>query len=205
MEFEFPAEAERFREELRAFMDEELPDWWMGLFHDDDRIYPFTKEFCMKLAERDWLTSLPGEHYLVQLRAASTQAEASSYIEEQLEGAGASKFGSVFIYMLVAAIGAGAEFRKVVDAPALVAIGGLWMAFHAGILLFARRLLKAPIFFAAVGSKANVGGAASAPIVASAFHPALAPVGVLLAIGGYVLGTYAALGCMVLLKLVAGA
>jgi len=60
--------------------------------------------------------------------------------------------------------------------------------------------LKAPIFFAAVGSQANVGGAASAPIVASAFHPALAPVGVLLGIGGYVLGTYAGLVCAFLLE-----
>ena len=63
MEFEFPAEAEQFRQELRAFMDAELPDWWKGLFHDDDRIYPFTREFCMKLAERDWLTmSWPVSH-----------------------------------------------------------------------------------------------------------------------------------------------
>lgn len=56
MEFEFPAQAEAFREELRAFMDKEIPDWWQGLFKDDDRVYPFTREFCMKLAERDWLT-----------------------------------------------------------------------------------------------------------------------------------------------------
>jgi uncharacterized membrane protein len=57
----------------------------------------------------------------------------------------------------------------------------------------------------AVGSQANIGGAASAPIVASAFHPSLAPVGVLLAVAGYVLGTYAGLLCMWLLKAVAGA
>ena len=56
MEFEYPAEVEQFRAELRAFLDAELPEWWKGLFHDDDRIYPFTREFCMKLAERDWLT-----------------------------------------------------------------------------------------------------------------------------------------------------
>ena len=78
------------------------------------------------------------------------------------------------------------------------------MAIHAATLLFLRWKLKAPIFFAAVGSKANIGGAASAPIVASAFHPALAPVGVLLAIGGYVLGTYAALMCKVMLQAIAG-
>jgi uncharacterized membrane protein len=111
-----------------------------------------------------------------------------------LEGAGASRVGSVFLYLLVTTIGAGADFGAVLDPDnlGLVAVGAVWMLIHAVILLLLRHKLKAPIFFAAVGSKANIGGAASAPIVASAFHPALAPVGVLLAIGGYVLGTYAA-------------
>lgn len=120
----------------------------------------------------------------------------------RLDGVGASQVGSVFLYLLVASIGAHAEFRKVLDAPALVAVGAVWMVFHAATILAMRRWLRAPIFFAAVGSQANVGGAASAPIVASAFHPALAPVGVLLAVGGYVLGTYAGLLCAVLLELV---
>jgi uncharacterized membrane protein len=111
----------------------------------------------------------------------------------QLEGAGASRIGSVLVYLLVAVIGAGAEFARVVEAPALVAVAALWLSFHALLLLVVRRLLRAPIFFLAVGSQANVGGAASAPVVAAAFHPALAPVGILLAVAGYVLGTYAAL------------
>ncbi|HYI02075.1 DUF819 domain-containing protein [Hyalangium sp.] len=111
----------------------------------------------------------------------------------KLEGAGASRVGSVFLYLLVATIGAQAEFRRLLDAPALVAVGMLWMAFHAAVILGVRRLLRAPIFFAAVGSQANVGGTASASVVAAAFHPALAPVGVLLAVLGYVLGTYGGL------------
>ena len=74
-----------------------------------------------------------------------------------------------------------------------MAVAALWLSFHAVLLLVVRRLLRAPIFFLAVGSQANVGGAASAPVVAAAFHPALAPVGILLAVAGYVLGTYAAL------------
>jgi len=123
----------------------------------------------------------------------------------RLEGAGASRVGSAFLYLLVATIGAKAEFHRVFD-PAnlgIVVIGALWMAFHAAFLLLLRRWLKLPIFFVAVGSQANVGGAASAPIVAAAFHPALAPVGVLLAVAGYVLGTVAGLVAMALLKLVA--
>jgi uncharacterized membrane protein len=118
----------------------------------------------------------------------------------RLEGAGASRLGSVFLYLLVTTIGAQAEFARLLDAPALVAVGAVWMAFHAAVILAARRLLKAPIFFAAVGSQANVGGTASASVVAAAFHPALAPVGVLLAVLGYVLGTYGGLLCAVMLE-----
>lgn len=120
----------------------------------------------------------------------------------RLEGAGASKLGSVFLYLLVASIGAHAQFSKVFEVPALILVGTLWMLFHIIIMFIARRITKAPIFFLAVGSKANVGGAASAPILASAFHPSLAPVGVLLAVAGYVLGTYAGLVCAALLKFV---
>lgn len=122
-----------------------------------------------------------------------------------LEGAGASRIGSAFLYLLVTTIGAKAEFHRVFDPQNLgiVVIGAIWMLLHAIILLLLRRWLKAPIFFLAVGSQANVGGAASAPIVAAAFHPALAPVGVLLAVGGYVLGTVCGLLTMVLLKLLA--
>ena len=75
---------------------------------------------------------------------------------------------------------------------------------HIVILLGVGRLIRAPLFLVAVGSQANIGGAASAPVVASAFHPSLAPVGALLAVAGYCLGTYAGWICMQLLKMVAG-
>jgi uncharacterized membrane protein len=118
----------------------------------------------------------------------------------RLEGAGASRIGSVFLYLLVTTIGAKAEFARVKDAPWLVAVGFVWIAIHAASMLLVRRLLRAPIFFLAVGSQANIGGAASAPVVASAFHPALAPVGVLLAVFGYVLGTYGGILCGAILQ-----
>jgi uncharacterized membrane protein len=123
----------------------------------------------------------------------------------KLEGAGASRMGSLMLYLLVASIGAHANFTEMREAPMLVAIGFVWMLFHVVFMLVTAWLIKAPVFFLAVGSQANIGGAASAPIVASAFHPTLAPVGVLLAVAGYVLGTYAGLLCMTLLKAVAGA
>lgn len=56
MEFAFPAAAEAFRAELRAFIRQELPDWWTGLFANDERVFPFCRQFCQKLADRGWLT-----------------------------------------------------------------------------------------------------------------------------------------------------
>jgi uncharacterized membrane protein len=115
----------------------------------------------------------------------------------KLEGQGASAVGSVFLYLLVTTIGAKADFAEIFkpENTGILIIGAVWMLFHVAFLMTLRRYLKAPIFFVAVGSKANIGGAASAPIVASAFHPALATVGVLLATFGYVLGTGAAIVC----------
>jgi len=108
------------------------------------------------------------------------------------EGAGASKIGGVFIYVLVTTIGMKMDIRAIADHPGLFLVGLLWIAIHVLLLFGVAKLIKAPFFFLAVGSKANIGGAASAPVVAAAFHPALAPVGVLLAVLGYALGTYGA-------------
>ena len=121
------------------------------------------------------------------------------------EGAGASKFGSVFIYILVATIGMKMDLKLIFDNTGLIAIGVVWMGIHALLLVMVAKLIKAPYFFLAVGSQANVGGAASAPIVAAAFHPSLATVGVLLAVFGYAIGTIAAIGCTILMTLAAGA
>jgi len=119
------------------------------------------------------------------------------------EGAGASKFGSVFIYILVASIGMKIDLMSIFDNPGLIAVGLVWMSIHAILLILIAKLIKAPYFFLAVGSQANVGGAASAPIVASAFHPSLATVGVLLAVFGYAIGTIAAIACTILMELAA--
>jgi uncharacterized membrane protein len=117
------------------------------------------------------------------------------------EGAGASKIGSIFIYILVATIGMKMDLAMIFDNLGLIAIGAVWMTIHAGLLILVAKLIKAPYFFLAVGSQANVGGAASAPIVASAFHPSLATVGVLLAVFGYAIGTVGAILCTILLEL----
>jgi len=120
----------------------------------------------------------------------------------QYEGAGASKIGSVFIYFLVATIGMKMNVLEIFDNPGLFGVGAIWMAFHVLLLFIVGKLIKAPFFFLAVGSKANIGGAASAPVIAAAFHPSLAPVGVLLAVLGYALGTYGAWICGLLMQMV---
>jgi uncharacterized membrane protein len=118
------------------------------------------------------------------------------------EGAGSSKIGSVFIYILVASIGMKMDLTLIFDNIGLVAIGAVWMTIHVILLIVVAKLIRAPYFFLAIGSQANVGGAASAPVVASAFHPSLATVGVLLAVLGYAVGTVAAIGCTILMQIV---
>lgn len=119
------------------------------------------------------------------------------------EGAGASKIGSIFIYVLVATIGMKMDLGKIFENPGLILIGIVWMTIHAVLLIIIAKLIRAPYFFLAVGSQANVGGAATAPVVAAAFHPSLATVGALLAVFGYVVGTYGALLCAELMRIVA--
>ncbi|MDA0311965.1 MAG: DUF819 family protein, partial [Gemmatimonadetes bacterium] len=79
-----------------------------------------------------------------------------------------------------------------------------WIAIHVGVLLIAAHLVKAPLFFVATGSMANIGGAASAPVVAGVYHPAMAPVGLLMAVAGYIMGIYGAIACAWLLGIVGG-
>lgn len=120
------------------------------------------------------------------------------------EGAGASKLGSIFIYILVATIGMKMDLTMVFENPGLIGIGLVWMSIHVIVLFLTAKIIKAPYFFLAVGSQANVGGAASAPVVAAAFHPSLATVGVLLAVFGYVVGTYGAILTTILMQIAAG-
>ena len=119
------------------------------------------------------------------------------------EKVGASQLGYTALYLLLAGIGAQADLKAVLQAPVYLLAGAVWIAIHVGILYAAARLVKAPLFFVATGSMANIGGAASAPVVAGVYHPAMAPVGLLMAVVGYVFGIYGALGCAWLLGQVA--
>lgn len=167
-----------------------------------DVITPWMEGFRPAL-ERLRLTSLlSGFFWLIVI--CTTFGLALSFTRaKKLEGVGASRWGSIFIYILVATIGMKMNLGEVFQNLGLFAVGIIWMAIHVVILLVVAKLIKAPFFFVAVGSQANIGGAASAPVVASAFSPSLAPVGVLMAVLGYALGTYGALVCAYLMQAVA--
>jgi uncharacterized membrane protein len=117
----------------------------------------------------------------------------------RLEIYGASKIGYIALYLLMASIGARANLAAVLDAPLYLVTGALWIAIHVAMLFLAARIFRAPLFLVATGSMANVGGAASAPVVAGAYMPSMAPVGLLMGVPGYVLGIYAAIACAWLL------
>ena len=121
----------------------------------------------------------------------------------EFEKVGASQLGYTALYLLLAGIGAQADLKAVLQAPVYLLAGAVWISIHVLILYVAARIVRAPLFFIATGSMANIGGAASAPVVAGVYHPAMAPVGLLMAVVGYVLGIYGALGCAYLLGQVA--
>ena len=150
-----------------------------------------------------FVTSLKSPFFWLVVIATIIGVSLSFTRARTLEGAGASRIGSIFLYILVATIGMKMNIGELIANWSIfkyiISIGLIWMLVHVGVLLLVAKLIKAPFFFVAVGSQANVGGAASAPIVASAFSPALAPVGVLLAVFGYAIGTFGAILCMELM------
>ena len=121
-----------------------------------------------------------------------------------LEGVGASKLGSGFLYILIATVGMQMNIAAVADHWQLFFVGLFWILTHGALLFIVAKLIRAPLFFLCVGSQANIGAAASAPVVAAAFHPSLAPVGVLLSVFGYVLGTYGGYLCAEMMRIVSG-
>lgn len=164
-----------------------------------DIIAPWIERVAPELA----MYSLTSSFFWLVVIATTLGLYLSTTKARKLEAVGASKVGSAFLYILVATIGMHMDVTAILSYPEMFLVGVLWMSIHGGLMLFVARLIKAPLFYMAVGSQANVGGAASAPVVAAAFHPSLAPVGVLLAVLGYGLGTYGAYICGLILQQVA--
>ncbi len=179
----------------------------VGIAHwGGDFLSRFFKDFILHIRSetiRNMFTFL-GSKFFWMISLATLIAIILSFTKARnYEGAGASKLGSVFIYILVATIGMKMDLMQIFNNTGLIVVGIVWMSVHALLLILVAKLIKAPYFFLAVGSQANVGGAASAPIVASAFHPSLATVGVLLAVFGYAVGTIGAIATTILMQMVA--
>ena len=122
----------------------------------------------------------------------------------ELNNAGASHVGNLFLYILLGTIGAKANITQIADLPYYIAVGVFWIFIHAIILFFGGRLLRAPMFLIATSSQANIGGVVSAPIIATVYKKSLAPVGLLMGVIGNIIGIYAGLFTAWLLSLVGG-
>jgi uncharacterized membrane protein len=167
-------------------------DLWAGFLEDNFAI----------IRDKDQVLSSLGSRFLWMVVIATSVGIGLSFTKaKSFEGAGSSKIGSLFIYILVATIGMKMDIGRVLENPSLILIGFIWIGIHAGLLILVAKWIKAPFFFLAVGSQANVGGAASAPVVAAEFHPSLTSVGILLAVFGYIVGTVGAYLCAILMQL----
>ena len=167
-----------------------------------DEISTFlTSNFDAVSNQKSFLSFLGSSFFWMVVIATGLGIALSFTKAKNYEGAGASKIGGMFIYILVATIGMKMDLGKVLENPGLIAVGFIWITIHAALMILVAKLIKAPYFFLAVGSQANVGGAASAPVVAAEFHPSLTSVGVLLAVLGYVVGTGGALLCAYLMEI----
>jgi uncharacterized membrane protein len=172
----------------------------MGLSHALAR--PLAAAFeGVAWAER---ASLASQFFWIVVLATTAGLTLSFTRARRLELVGASRVGTLLLYVLIASIGMQMNLRAIATEPALFGLGLTWIAIHGALIYAVARWLRAPMFYLAVGSEANIGGAASAPIVAAAFHPALAPVGVLFAVLGYALGTYGGWLTGLLMRMVAG-
>ena len=164
----------------------------------------FFSEIIAAINSQTWrnVFSFLGSPFFWLISISTIVAIVLSYTKAKTyEGAGASKLGSIFIYILVATIGMKMDLNQAFENPGLMFIGFVWISIHAILLIIVAKIIRAPYFFLALGSQANVGGAASAPVVAQAFHPSLATVGVLLAVFGYAIGTVGAILCTILMEL----
>jgi len=162
----------------------------------------FLKNTFEVVRNPDKILSSLGSKFLWMVVIATTIGILLSFTKaKNYEGAGASKIGGMFIYILVATIGMKMDLGRALENPGLIAIGFVWISIHAVLLIVVAKIIKAPFFFLAVGSQANVGGAASAPVVAAEFHPSLTSVGILLAVFGYVVGTGGAYLCAILMEI----
>ncbi len=117
---------------------------------------------------------------------------------------GGSKIANIMLYLIVALIASRANFSELTEAPLYIIAGFVIIVIHGSIMILFAKLFKLDLFSLGVASLANIGGVASAPILASAYSKALIPIGVLMAMMGYIIGTFGGLMVGKILKIIAG-
>ena len=103
--------------------------------------------------------------------------------------AGAAELSNVMLYIVIALLASRASLLEMTDAPAWILSGFMILAIHGIILVVIAKIFKLDMFTCGVASLANIGGTASAPVLAASYSGALVPVGVLMALMGYIIGT----------------
>ena len=117
--------------------------------------------------------------------------------------AGSGEVSNLLLYAVIALLASRASLLELGDAPAWIITGFIVLTIHAALMLLICKLLKLDLFTAGVASLANIGGTASAPVLAGSYAGSLVPVGILMALMGYVVGTPLATLCANLMKLLA--
>jgi len=118
--------------------------------------------------------------------------------------AGSMELGNMMLYLIVALIASRANFTELTQAPLYIVAGFMIIAIHVTVMVLFAKLFKLDLFSLGVASLANIGGVASAPILASAYSKALIPIGVLMAMMGYIVGTFGGLMVGKILEILAG-
>ena len=109
--------------------------------------------------------------------------------------AGSGEVSSLLLYAVIGLLASRASLLELGEAPAWIATGFIVLGIHAVLMLIICKLLKLDLFTAGVASLANIGGTASAPVLAGSYSGSLVPVGILMALMGYVVGTPLAVVC----------
>ncbi len=117
---------------------------------------------------------------------------------------GGSELANIMLYLIVALIASRANFTELTEAPLYILAGFVIIAIHMSIMILFAKLFKLDLFSLGVASLANIGGVASAPILASAYSKALIPIGVLMAMMGYIVGTFGGLMVGKVLEMIGG-
>ena len=116
---------------------------------------------------------------------------------------GSPLLANMMLYLIVALIASRADFAELAEAPLYIMAGFIVILIHAAVMILFAKLFRLDLFSLGVASLANIGGVASAPILASAYSKALIPIGVLMAMMGYIIGTFGGLMVGKVLKIIA--